>query len=75
MSLKDTGLGIPEEDLDKVFEPGFTTKGGGVGTGLGLSICYQIAKDHEGKILLESKVGEVTIFTAVLPYSFGVSVQ
>jgi signal transduction histidine kinase len=43
--FKDDGIGIPRENLKKVFDPGFTTKGRGVGAGLGLSICYQIIQD------------------------------
>ncbi len=41
ISISDTGKGIPEENLGRIFDPGFTTKGVGVGTGLGLSICYK----------------------------------
>jgi len=70
ITIKDTGIGIPEENLDKIFEPGFTTKGVGVGTGLGLSICYQIVQDHKGRIQVESKAGEGAAFTTILPYSF-----
>ena len=50
IAISDTGVGIPEENLSKVFDPGFTTKGVGVGTGLGLSICYKIIQEHDGKI-------------------------
>ena len=68
VAIQDTGVGIPEEHIDKVFEPGFTTKGVGVGTGLGLSICYQVIQDHNGEIRLESRVGEGTSVTIILPY-------
>lgn len=67
IQFKDTGVGIPDEALNKIFDPGYTTKGVGVGTGLGLSICYQIVKDHHGDILVESKVGKGTTFTIILP--------
>ncbi len=67
IAISDTGAGIVPEKLDKVFDPGFTTKGVGVGTGLGLSICYQIIQDHRGEILVESRVGEGTTFTIKLP--------
>jgi len=67
VSIKDTGNGISNEDLKKVFDPGFTTKGVGVGTGLGLSICYQIIQDHKGEIKLESEIGKGTTFTVILP--------
>jgi signal transduction histidine kinase len=67
VAIRDTGAGIPEEDLKRIFDPGFTTKGVGVGTGLGLSICYQIMQDHEGEIQVESSVGEGSTFTVVFP--------
>ena len=70
VTVQDDGIGIGENDLGRVFEPGFTTKGVGVGTGLGLSICQRIVEDHQGKIQVESNVGEGAIFTVVLPYSF-----
>tara|TARA_B100000676_G_C17772363_1_gene677425 strand:+ start:207 stop:500 length:294 start_codon:yes stop_codon:yes gene_type:complete len=69
ISFKDTGIGIPQDDLEKVFEPGFTTKGVGMGTGLGLSTSYQIVRDHEGEIQVESELGQGTTFTAILPYN------
>jgi signal transduction histidine kinase len=65
--IKDTGTGIPGEMLKKIFDPGYTTKGVGVGTGLGLSICYQIVKDHQGDIKVESEIGKGTTFTIILP--------
>jgi signal transduction histidine kinase len=71
IEIKDNGRGIPEERINKIFDPGFTTKGAGVGTGLGLSICYQIIQDHRGEITVESKVGEGTTFTIVLPVDLG----
>jgi signal transduction histidine kinase len=64
--ISDTGTGIPEENMKKIFDPGFTTKGVGVGTGLGLGICYQIIQEHHGKILVESGDGGST-FTIELP--------
>jgi len=67
IKIKDTGEGIPPQNLDKIFDPGFTTKGVGVGTGLGLSICFQIIQEHQGNILVESKPGAGTTFTIVLP--------
>jgi signal transduction histidine kinase len=65
--FSDTGKGIPEEHLERVFDPGFTTKGVGVGTGLGLSICYQIVKAHKGQIKVASEVGKGTTFTIIVP--------
>jgi PAS domain S-box-containing protein len=67
ISFTDTGIGIADGDLNKVFDPGFTTKGVGVGTGLGLSICYKIIEDHRGEIKLASKVGKGATFTIILP--------
>jgi len=65
--ISDTGVGISKENLARIFDPGFTTKGVGVGTGLGLSICYKIIQDHHGKIEVESEVGKGTTFTLTLP--------
>jgi two-component system NtrC family sensor kinase len=66
ISISDTGKGIPPENLSKVFDPGFTTKGVGVGTGLGLSICYKIVQGHDGTIDVQSS-DKGTTFTIVLP--------
>lgn len=63
----DTGIGIPPENLNKIFDPGFTTKGVGVGTGLGLAISYKIIEEHGGRIEVESEVGKGTVFTLHLP--------
>ncbi len=70
ISFADDGVGIPKENINKVFDPGFTTKGVGVGTGLGLSICYKVIKNHGGEIQLESKLGRGSKFTIVLPLDF-----
>jgi signal transduction histidine kinase/ActR/RegA family two-component response regulator len=67
ISIKDTGCGIPEELLSKLYDPFFTTKEVGQGTGLGLSISHGIILKHGGKIEVESKVGEGTCFTIFLP--------
>lgn len=64
--VKDTGEGIPEENMKHIFEPFFSTKGV-KGTGLGLSVCYGIVKAHEGNIEVAGKPGEGTTFTLVLP--------
>ncbi|NIO49266.1 MAG: hypothetical protein GTN73_07520 [Candidatus Aminicenantes bacterium] len=63
----DNGRGIPSQDLDHIFDPGFTTKGVGVGIGLGLSICYRIVEDHGGSIDVQSEEGKGTTFTIRLP--------
>jgi len=66
IAISDTGVGIPPENLSKVFDPGFTTKGVGLGTGLGLSICYKIIQDHRGTIEAESSK-QGTTFTISVP--------
>jgi signal transduction histidine kinase len=58
----DNGNGIPQQVLDKIFQPFFTTKPTGQGTGLGLSLSYDIIKAHGGKIKVESKEGKGTTF-------------
>lgn len=65
IEVADTGLGIPETDLDKIFLPFYTTKDSG--TGLGLSICHKIVQDHEGTIEVESEAAKGTKFTITLP--------
>jgi len=67
LQFSDTGVGIAGENLAKIFDPGFTTKGVGVGTGLGLSISYKIVEEHGGTIDVFSKVGKGTTFTVHLP--------
>jgi two-component system, NtrC family, sensor kinase len=66
IAISDTGVGIPPENLSKVFDPGFTTKGVGLGTGLGLSLCYKIVQDHRGTIEAESSK-QGTTFTISIP--------
>jgi len=65
IKFEDTGVGIPEGNLKKIFKPFFTTYK--EGTGLGLSICQNIIKEHKGDISVESKLGKGTIFTIFLP--------
>ena len=63
--ISDTGAGIPDEIMDKIFEPYFTTKP--FGTGLGLTIVFKIVKEHFGDISVTSRVGEGTTVTLALP--------
>jgi signal transduction histidine kinase len=65
VSFIDTGIGIAEEKLGKVFEPLFTTKAKGIG--LGLALTKIIVEGNEGTIEVESKVGKGTTFTVRLP--------
>ena len=67
LSIQDTGIGIPPEDMNKLFDPFFSTKEGGVG--LGLSIAHRIIDQHRGKIQMESTPGQGTLFTLWLPIS------
>jgi signal transduction histidine kinase len=67
ISISDTGQGIDQIDLDRIFDPFYTTKLPGKGTGLGLSICYKIMQLHGGKIDVESKKGEGSTFILKFP--------
>ena len=65
IKIQDTGKGIPEEDIMKIYDPFFSAKSGGIG--LGLTLCYGIIVSHAGKIEVESKKNEGTTFTVSLP--------
>jgi PAS domain S-box-containing protein len=67
VSVKDTGEGIPKENLDKVLEPFFSTKPVGKGTGLGLSLCFGIIEAHGGRIEIKSQPGKGTEVVILLP--------
>ncbi len=71
VEFHDRGIGIPEEDMDKIFNPFFTSKEQGQGTGLGLSISYNIIQEHKGTIRFDSKEGEYTKVTVDLPIDEG----
>ncbi len=66
IKIKDDGIGIPQDKLDKIFTAGFTTKGVGVGTGLGLAICAKIIEKHGGEITVNSEVDKGTCFTITI---------
>jgi two-component system NtrC family sensor kinase len=67
VEITDTGVGIREENIDKIFDSFFTTKGEIKGVGLGLSVCYGFIKDHGGDITVKSQEGVGTTFTITLP--------
>ncbi len=67
ISISDTGSGIKKDDIPKVFDPFFTTKEVGKGTGLGMNIAYNIIREHDGEIDVESFAGKGTTFTITLP--------
>ncbi len=67
ITFKDTGRGISKDDLEHIFEPGFTTKSSGIGTGLGLSICYKIVCEHNGNINVNSKPDQGTEIILTFP--------
>jgi len=65
--VADTGYGIEPKNLPRIFDPFFTTKPTGEGTGLGLSVSYGIIKSHGGEIEVDSKMGQGSVFTVILP--------
>jgi signal transduction histidine kinase len=65
ITVADTGTGISEENISKIFEPYFTTKD--TGSGLGLTLVYKIVREHQGEIAVKSAPGEGTVFTITLP--------
>jgi signal transduction histidine kinase len=67
VTVSDNGSGIPQNVIDKIFQPFFTTKPTGQGTGLGLSLAYDIIKAHGGEIKVETKDGEGSEFIIFLP--------
>ncbi len=67
ISIKDNGIGISKENIERIFDPFYTTKEPGEGTGLGLSVSLGIVESHGGTIRVESTPGEETVFTIILP--------
>ena len=71
IAITDTGAGIAPTHLEKIFDPFFTTKKDQEGTGLGLAVSYGIVKEHDGDILVDSRPGQGSVFTLVLPANHG----
>jgi len=71
IAVRDTGAGISPDDLRRIFEPFYTTKGRGKGTGLGLAICRELARALGGSIEVESETGKGSTFTVHLPLHGG----
>jgi len=71
IEISDSGAGMPEEHLDQIYDPFFTTKDVGKGTGLGLPISRAIVKDHNGSIVVTSRIDSGTTFTITFPEAPG----
>lgn len=69
IQVVDNGCGMDEDVLNRAFDPFFTTKERGKGTGLGLPICQRIVEEYEGKIEVDSQVGQGTTVSIRLPYA------
>ena len=67
ISFRDSGPGIPRENLDRIFDPFFTTREIGKGAGLGLSVCHGIVTEHKGQIYAKSRPGSGATFIVELP--------
>jgi signal transduction histidine kinase len=67
LEVADDGEGISEENLKSIFDPYFTTKRQRGGSGLGLPICYNIVREHGGRIEVSSRVNEGSVFRVCLP--------
>jgi signal transduction histidine kinase len=67
IEIKDSGVGIDQKDIKKIFDPFYTTKSTGQGTGLGLAVCYGIITAHDGQIEVSTKVDGGTLFSIFIP--------
>jgi two-component system NtrC family sensor kinase len=68
IEFEDDGIGIPAENVEKIFQPFFTTRSESEGTGLGLFVCRDIVHDHDGTIAVRSRPGEGSTFRITLPF-------
>jgi len=71
VEFADTGIGMAKREIEKIFDPFYTTKEAGKGTGLGLSVSYSIVRRFKGDIKVESETGKGTVFTVILPVENG----
>ncbi|HNQ00003.1 MAG TPA: ATP-binding protein, partial [Bacteroidia bacterium] len=69
VSVKDNGMGIAANQMEKIFQPFYTTKPAGQGTGLGLSLAYELIKAHDGEISIQSEQGKGSTVRITLPIS------
>ena len=67
VTIQDNGIGIEPGKMDLIFQPFYSTKSAVKGTGLGLSVCHGIVQNHQGEIRVESRFGEGSTFTVLLP--------
>jgi signal transduction histidine kinase len=67
LDVRDTGIGISEENIKKIYDPFFSTKSTGKGTGLGLAVSYGIVQEHGGRIFVDSIPGSGSHFRLKLP--------
>jgi len=67
LAIRDNGMGIDAEHLNKIFDPFYTTKDVGKGMGLGLSICYRIVQEYDGRISVKTEPGKFCEFTLEFP--------
>ena len=67
LTVRDSGIGIPADTLERIFEPFYTSKDVGKGTGLGLAVVFGIVEQHQGHVRVESREGEGTLFVIELP--------
>ena len=75
VSVRDTGVGIAPENLERVFEPFFSTKPEGKGSGLGLASVFSVVREHQGAVHVSSELGQGTVFALTLPLAVRLDTQ